>query len=192
MAPTDDFSGNSTAMHGNDRITTALVVAVAENGLIGRAGDLPWRMPSDLKLFRKLTLGKPMIMGRRTYNSIGKPLDGRDTIVLTRTVPDFPDQVLVAADYDEAVQIAERCAAKREAREIAVIGGRQLFEHALVNAGRIYLTRIHAAPAGDVFFPRLNGADWRELSRTPLDTGPNDDHEATFIVLERRTHAIAG
>lgn len=192
MAPADDFSENSSGMHANDGITTALVVAVAENGLIGREGDLPWRMPSDLKLFRKLTLGKPMIMGRRTYDSIGKPLDGRDTIVMTRTAPDFPDRVLVAADYDEAVQVAERCAGRRGAREIAVIGGCQVFEHALTNARRIYLTRIHAAPAGDVFFPRLDSADWRELSRTPLDTGPNDDHEATFIVLERRTHAIAG
>lgn len=163
----------------------AFVVAVAENGVIGRNGALPWRMPSDLKLFRKLTLGKPVIMGRKTFQSIGKPLFGRDNLVVTRDPSFKADGVEVFTSVDEAIARARALAAARGADEIAIIGGADIFEAALPRAGRIYVTRIHGAPDGDTFFtPDM--ANWHDVSRMPLERAPGDDYEATLIVLERK------
>ena len=130
----------------------SLIVAVAENGVIGRGGGLPWRLSSDLKTFRRLTMGKPMIMGRRTFQSIGKPLDGRDNIVVTRD----PD---IRSRWHLDVRKPRRCAdagagarGTRGGDEIMVIGGAGVFDAALPVADRIYLTRVHAAPEGDTYF----------------------------------------
>ena len=168
------------------KIAIALVVAVAENGVIGRDGQLPWRLPSDLKRFRKLTLGKPMIMGRKTYNSIGKPLDGRDTIVVTRR-PDFhPPGVHRAASVEEALALGQELAARRGADEVTVVGGEEIFRLVLARADRIYLTKVHAAPAGDTRFDSPDPRIWRETAREPMPQGPNDQYPADFIVLERQ------
>lgn len=162
-----------------------MVVAVAENGVIGRQGDLPWRLSSDLKLFRRLTLGKPLIMGRKTFESIGKPLDGRDTIVVTRN-PDFDAAgTLVADSFEAALRLGRDCAGARGADEIAVIGGAQIYRAAMPYTDRIYLTRVHAAPEGDTVFPGLAEADWREAAREPFAAGPKDDHDFTLVTLER-------
>jgi dihydrofolate reductase len=168
------------------KIAIALVVAVAENGVIGRDGQLPWRLPSDLKRFRKLTLGKPMIMGRKTYDSIGKPLDGRDTIVVTRR-PDFhPPGVHRAASVEEALALGQELAARRGADEVTVVGGEEIFRLVLTRADRIYLTQVHAAPAGDTRFDSPDPRIWRETAREPMPQGPNDQYPADFIVLERQ------
>ncbi len=168
------------------KIAIALVVAVAENGVIGRDGELPWRLPSDLKRFRKLTLGKPMIMGRKTYDSIGKPLDGRDTIVVTRR-PDFnPPGVHRAASVAEALALGHELAARRGADEVTVVGGEEIFRLVLARADRIYLTKVHAAPAGDTRFDSPDPRIWRETAREPMPQGPNDQYPADFIVLERQ------
>ncbi|MBO0741443.1 MAG: dihydrofolate reductase [Hyphomicrobiaceae bacterium] len=163
-----------------------LVVAVAENGVIGRAGQLPWRLSSDLKRFRQLTLGKPVVMGRKTYASIGKPLEGRDNIVLTRQADFHPPGVYVAAGVEEALALGQRLAAEHGMGEVMVIGGAGIFQRALERAQRIHLTRVHATPAGDARFDPPGPPVWRETQRTPMVQGPNDQFAADFIVLDRQ------
>lgn len=163
-----------------------LVVAVAENGIIGQAGQLPWRLASDLRRFRQLTLGKPVVMGRKTYASIGKPLDGRDNIIVTHQ-PDFhPAGVHVASAVEEALELGQRLAAKHGVGEVMVIGGEEIFRRALGRAQRIHLTRVHATPAGDARFDPPGPPAWRETQRAPMVQGPNDQFPADFIVLDRQ------
>jgi len=171
-------------LSGPPRIT--LLLAVAENGIIGHAGRLPWRLSSDLQRFRALTLGKPVVMGRKTYASIGQPLEGRDNIVLTRQ-PDFcPPRVLVAAGVEEALALGRQLAAARGVDEVMVIGGEEIFRLTLERAQRIYLTLVHAAPAGDTRFDVPGPPAWRETARMPMRQGPNDQFPADFIVLDRQ------
>lgn len=163
------------------------VVAAADNGVIGRDGRLPWRMPSDMRLFRRLTLGKPVIMGRRTFQSLKTPLEGRDNIVVTRSGLAPAEGVHVAASPDEALQLATRLAADRGCGEIMVIGGAEIYRSMLAAADRIYLTRIHATPEGDTVLPEPEAGDWTEVSREAIAPDPRDDHAATLVVLERRS-----
>ncbi len=165
----------------------SLVVAVADNGVIGREGMLPWRIKSDLKRFRALTMGHPLIMGRKTYQSIGRPLDGRDSIVLTRDADLLAEPnpaVFLATQFDGAIRIANERAVERGVNEVFVIGGAMVFALAMPVAQRIYLTRVHGAPAGNVFWnPPREG--WREGVRQPRAIENGDDHEVTDIILER-------
>jgi dihydrofolate reductase len=167
-------------------IRIALVVAAAENGVIGRDGQLPWRLPSDLKRFRKLTLGKPMIMGRKTFDSIGKPLDGRDSIVVTRQAHFQHPGVHRVASIEDAFALGQELAAKRGADEVTVIGGAEIFRLALARAQRIYLTVVHAAPAGDTRFDTPDPRAWRQTAREPMPQTANDQFPADFIVLDRQ------
>jgi dihydrofolate reductase len=162
-----------------------VVVAAAENGVIGRGGQLPWRIPSDLRLFRRLTMGKPVIMGRKTYQSIGKPLDGRDTIVISRDPAFSPAGVIVARSVSEAVSEGRRLATSRRVDEVIVAGGADVFQATLPIAQRIYLTRVHAMPEGDTYLPPLDSDDWREISRQALPRGDRDEFSCTLLVLER-------
>jgi dihydrofolate reductase len=164
----------------------ALVVAVAENGVIGRQGQLPWRMPTDLKRFRRVTLGKPVIMGRKTYESIGKPLDGRDNIVVTRQAGFSAPGIHVARSFDEALSLARTLGSSRGADEIAVIGGADVFRAALALAERIYLTIVHGTPPGDVTLDAFDRSRWRETGREAMQRGPADEFSADFIVLDRQ------
>jgi dihydrofolate reductase len=164
----------------------AFVVAIAENGVIGRNGQLPWRLPSDLKRFRALTLGKPIVMGRKTYESIGKPLDGRDNIVVTRQQDFRPAGVQVAGSLAEALALGRRLAADRGAEEVAIIGGADIFAAALAEADRIYLTLVHGAPEGDVHMALPEPERWLEVSREPMPRTPQDQFAADFIVLDRK------
>jgi dihydrofolate reductase len=165
----------------------ALIVAVADNGVIGARGGLPWHISSDLKMFRRLTMNKPLIMGRRTFQSLKKPLDGRDNIVVTRDKNFRPPGALIAGGFEMALTLARRCAETRGigSDEIMVIGGTQIFDAALPTADRIYKTEVHGRPDGDVFFPALEPAEWQEVERSPLPKGPRDDFATTFVVLER-------
>lgn len=163
----------------------SLIVAVAENGVIGKDGGLPWRLSSDLKTFRRLTMGKPMIMGRRTFQSIGKPLDGRDNIVVTRDPTFQPEGVSTTDSVTDALTLARVLGRTRGADEIMVIGGAQIYNSVLPVADRIYLTRVNASPDGDRTFPDPDPAHWREVSREAIAQGPKDDHAATLIVFER-------
>ena len=152
---------------------------MAENRVIGRDGDLPWRLPEDLKHFKRVTLGKPVIMGRKTWDSLYvKPLPGRRNIVVTRN-PDF------RADGAEATMSVEDALARvADAEEAVVIGGATLFEDALPVAGRFHLTEVHAAIDGDTFFPAFDRTGWREVSRVdhPAD---GDSPAYSFVLLER-------
>jgi dihydrofolate reductase len=163
----------------------SIVVAAAENGVIGCHGRLPWHQSSDLKRFRALTLGKPVIMGRKTFEGLPKALDGRDNIVVTRDPGWFADGAIPAPSLDAAIAIATEYADLRGVDEIMVIGGAAVYRAALPSADRIYLTRIHASPAGDAVFPDPDPAGWREISREALPRGPRDDYAAAICVFER-------
>ena len=163
----------------------ALVVAVAANGVIGHEGGLPWRVPSDLRHFRSLTMGKPVVMGRRTYQSIGGPLQGRDNIVVTRDTEFAPEGVFIAASIAAALDEAERLARLRHVDEIMIIGGAMIYAETLALAERLYVTEIHATPAGDTRFPRIDAAEWREISRRRFVAGARDDADYSLVVYER-------
>ena len=172
-----------------------LVVAVAENGVIGHKGGLPWRLSSDLQTFRRLTMGKPLIMGRRTFQSLKKPLDGRDNIVVTRDDGFRPDGAIVVPSLEAALARAKDCAKARGAEEIMVIGGADIFAASLPLADRIYKTEVHGRPEGDTLMPEVDWKAWGEVSREALPRGPHDDYGATVIRLERtsagRLHGAA-
>jgi dihydrofolate reductase len=169
-----------------NELPVSLIVAVAENGVIGRDGALPWRLSSDLKTFRRLTMDKPIIMGRRTFQSIGKALDGRDNIVVTRDPQFAAEGVSACETVTDALTLARVLATTRGADEIMVIGGVGVFDAAFPVADRIYLTRVHANVEGDRHFPALDGAIWQEVSREALPQGPRDDFAATLFIYERR------
>lgn len=160
-----------------------LVVARAKNGVIGRDNALPWRISADLRRFKRLTIGKPVIMGRRTFESIGKPLPGRHNIVLTRDVGWRADGVTVAPNLAEAVAAAGLDPRAR-APEIMVIGGAGVFAEALPSATRIELTEVHAAPEGDTVMAAPDPAAWRETARE--DHAAEGDQPAySFVTLVR-------
>jgi dihydrofolate reductase len=164
----------------------ALVVAVAENGVIGAAGGLPWRLKADLRRFRAVTMSKPIVMGRKTWESIGRPLDGRDNIVVTRRQGLAPEGVLVARTVTEALHEAAERAKQRGAGEICVIGGGEVFAAVMPLAERLYATHIAAAPEGDVRFPEISPKDWIEISREALPFSDGDTVEGTYVVYQRR------
>jgi dihydrofolate reductase len=165
------------------RARIALIVAMAENRVIGRGGTLPWRIPADLKYFKAKTMGKPIVMGRRTYESIGKPLPGRPNIVVTRGGSDYPEGVDVAPDAETALAIADRRACECGTDEIMIIGGAALYATLLPRADRIYLTEIHEAVDGDTVFPDFDRDEWWEVEREDRD----DIHSApvSFVTLDR-------
>ena len=161
-------------------------VARGRNGVIGSNGGLPWRLSTDLRRFRELTLGKPVIMGRKTWESLPhRPLAGRTNIVLSRDGRFAPRGALVCDDFAEALGIAREQAAEDGAREVCVIGGEALFALATPRASRLYLTEVDAAPDGDAWFPPLDETGWHEVSREARPAGPDDEHAFVFRVLER-------
>ncbi len=157
----------------------SLIVAAADNGVIGRDNALPWHLPEDLRRFKRLTLGKPIVMGRRTFESIGKPLPGRLNIVLTRDANYRRDGVTVVHDLEGALRAAA------DAPEIMVIGGAELFRLCLPRAGRVHLTRVHADVAGDVLWPKLDGS-WQRVAAEPHAADERHTHAMTFEVWEKR------
>lgn len=164
-----------------------LVVARGANGVIGRDGDLPWRLRSDLQRFKAITVGKPCIMGRRTWESLPlKPLPGRLNLVLSRDESFTARGAVVCTTLDEAIEIARETAEEDGVDEICVIGGVALFEKALPRARRLYLTEVEAAPDGDVMFPAFDETGWIELSSDAHPAGEKDDHGFVFRVLERK------
>ncbi len=172
-------------MAGPGKARIVIVVARAENGVIGKDGTLPWRLSSDLKHFRAVTMGKPVIMGRKTFQSIGKPLEGRDNIVVTRN-PDFAAEgVIAAASLEEALDVARMKAGAREGGEIAIIGGAEIYAAAMTFTDVIDLTEVHARPDGDTFMPDLDGNVWTETSRQRHAAGPKDSADYSFVRLER-------
>ncbi len=162
----------------------SLVVARADNGVIGRDNALPWRLPPDLRHFKRLTVGKPVVMGRRTFESIGKPLPGRHNIVLTRDPQWQAEGVTVVANLAEAIAAAGLNPLAR-ADEVMIIGGAQIYAEALPSARRVHLTEVHAAPDGDTLLPAFDPAGWTETARE--DHPPEADAPGySFVTLERK------
>lgn len=163
----------------------AFVIAVAENRVIGKDGDLPWRLSSDLKLFRRLTMNKPIIMGRRTWESLPRrPLDGRDNIVLTRDRNFAAEGAHVVHSVEAALELGRKFAEARGVDEISVIGGAQIYESMLEHADRIYLTEVHGSPEGDTVFPPLDSAKWQEVGSEPINQTERDQYSATLKIME--------
>lgn len=162
-----------------------LVVAVARNGVIGRGAALPWHLPDDLRRFKALTLGKPVIMGRRTFESIGRPLPGRRNLVLARSAAPLPEGVERVASLAEALA---RCAG---VDEVCVIGGGEIFRLALPLADRIELTEVRADIEGDVHFPAPDRAQWRECARSEHAADERHAYPMSFVTLERRVPGAA-
>lgn len=163
----------------------ALIVAVARNGCIGNGNKLPWYLPEDLKYFKAVTSGKPVIMGRNTFESLGRPLPNRTNIVITRN-PAFsaPEGVRVVHSLDEALKVAEAVAHVAGNDEIMVIGGAQIYAEALPRVQRMYLTEVDKTVEGDAFFPAFDRAQWREVARQAHHYEPAQ-LDYSFVVLER-------
>ncbi len=156
----------------------SLIVAVSANGVIGRGGELPWHLSDDLKRFKQLTLGRPIVMGRKTFESIGRALPGRQNIVLTRQSEFAADECDVVSSIDAAI------AASGDAGEIVVIGGSEIYKLFLPLAERIYMTRVHIDVDGEVRFPELDDELWQESERENHDADDLNEYEFTTSVLE--------
>lgn len=178
-------SEKNVAGRSAQRVALVLVAAVAENGVIGRDGGLPWRLKSDLAHFRALTIGKPVVMGRKTYLSIGKPLRHRTNVVISRDPAFAVHGVLAATSLDAALAAARGDALRRKACEIMIIGGSDIFAAVLPDADRLEITHVHAAPAGDTFFPPIDPKIWRETSRREHPAGPDDSAGFAVAAYER-------
>jgi dihydrofolate reductase len=159
----------------------AFIVAVAKNGVIGRTGGLPWRLPTDMKHFKALTMGKPMLMGRRTWDSIGRPLPGRETIIVTRDADFCAEGVHVAHSIEAALQLAEEQAVRLQADTITIVGGSDIFAALLDRADIIHLSEVDLAPEGDVRFPPLDPAQWREIACEAPPRAANDEANVRFL-----------
>ncbi len=166
-------------------VKLSLIVAVAENGVIGKDNGLPWKISSDLKYFKERTLGKPVIMGRKTFQSIGRPLPGRVNIVITRDASFATDGVITALSLDMALDVGKNLALTKGVEEVMVIGGAQIYNLTLPDADRLYLTRVHGEVDGDTRFPPLNPDDWLEASSERHAASEKDSHDYSLIVLDR-------
>jgi dihydrofolate reductase len=171
---------------GGRRIALVLVAAIAENGVIGRAGGLPWRLKTDLKRFRALTVGHPVVIGRKTYLSFGKPLKNRTNIVVTRDREFAAAGVIAAPSLEAALEVAEGDALRRGAAAIVVGGGADIYSDTIDRAARLEITRVHVRSEGDTMFPAIDPAQWHEVARQEYAAGPDDDAPFTTLTYERR------
>jgi dihydrofolate reductase len=166
-----------------------LVAAVAENGVIGRGNALPWRLKSDMQHFRALTMGKPVVMGRKTYLSIGRPLKGRTTIVVSRDHGFTAPGIVVAPSLDAALATARGDALRRNADTIVVAGGAEIYAQTMSLATQLAVTRVHKQIDGDACFPAIDPSDWRESARSEHDAAAEDEAAFAFVTYERAIDA---
>jgi dihydrofolate reductase len=167
------------------RIAIVLLAAVADNGVIGRDNALPFRQSADLKRFKSLTMGKPVLMGRKTYLSIGKPLPGRTNIVVSRNGGFAAPGIVVAGSLDAALAAARGDALRRGVDEVIVIGGTDIFKQSMALADRIEITHVHTRPAGDTHFPAIDASRWREEARSEHPAGPWDEAAFSYVTYVR-------
>ena len=163
------------------RVRLSLVAAVARNGVIGRDNQIPWRLPSDLKRFKALTLGHPVIMGRKTFESIGRPLPGRDNIVLSRRGFRAEGATVVATLPAALALAAERAG---EGGEVFILGGAELYRETIAMADRLCITEVDAAPEGDAVFPEIDRGFWRESARKRASRAEGDTVASSFVVYD--------
>jgi dihydrofolate reductase len=162
-----------------------LLAAIADNGVIGDDNRLIWQLSSDLKRFRQLTMGHPMLMGRKTFDSIGKALPGRETVVLTRDTRFAAENVHVAHDLESAVTLGQSLAQTMGASGVAVVGGAEIYALTLPLAQKLYLTEVHASPNGDAFFPQWDKRAFRLIAKQDHPAGPRDQYAFTFADYQR-------
>ncbi|HEV8077324.1 MAG TPA: dihydrofolate reductase [Marinobacter sp.] len=164
----------------------ALIVAMAQNRVIGRDNNLPWYLPGDLKYFKQATMGKPIIMGRKTWDSIGRPLPGRMNVIITRNEEcQSPAGTTVAISLQAALKKAEAQAELDGVEEVMVIGGGQIYAEALPLVDRIYMTQVHASVEGDAYFPEINWEEWEEIGREDFSASDNNPYNYSFVVYQR-------
>jgi dihydrofolate reductase len=169
----------------DDAVRVSLIVAMASNRCIGMNNELPWRLPEDLKYFKQVTSGKAIIMGRATYDSLGRPLPNRTNIVMTRDANwEGPIGTRVVHSLEAALALAEAVAVSNYQAEVVVIGGAQIYAQLLPQVDRLYITEVHTVVAGDAFFPELNAADWQEISRRSC-ADESSDIGYDFVVYDR-------
>ena len=161
------------------------VVAIAENGVIGAAGAIPWRLKSDMQRFKALTINKPVIMGRKTFESLRRPLPGRTNIIITRDANYRAAGAVVTTSAADAGAVARGDALRRSAAEIAVIGGAEIYRQWLDRADRLEITKVHARPDGDTHF-EIDRAEWDETSRVRHPAGPDDSADYSYVTYRRR------
>lgn len=176
-------------MSAAEAIGVTIVAAVATNGVIGRGNELVWRLPSDLRHFKALTLGKPVVMGRRTFQSIGRALPGRTNIVVSRDRAFAAEGVETAGDLGTALARARAVAAASGATAVAVIGGGEIYAQAMALADRLEITEVALAPEGDTVFPPIDPASWEETARVAGGRGERDEADFAFVSYRRRTGA---
>jgi len=160
-------------------MTISIIVAASENNVIGAAGDLPWRLSDDLKRFKAMTMGKPIVMGRKTWDSIGRPLPGRQNVVVTRQAGFVAEGCDIVASMEEALTLTAG------AEEVMVIGGSQVYALFLPDAERLYLTRVHAEVEGDAFFPEIDASVWRLVGDEPHSADDGNVFDFSFRTYER-------
>jgi dihydrofolate reductase len=168
----------------------ALIVAMASNQTIGINNTLPWHLPHDLKYFKNVTMAKPIIMGRKTYESIGRPLPGRTNIVITRQSDYQAEGIVVVNSLQQALDKAEDISFVSGHEEVMVIGGAEIYQQALLQADRLYITHVHAEIEGDAFFPTIEWSDWQEFKREehaadPVGDEQKNPHDYSFVVYDR-------
>jgi dihydrofolate reductase len=163
-----------------------LIVAVADNGVIGAGGAIPWRLKTDQQRFKMLTTGKPVVMGRKTFVSLRRPLPGRTNIVVTRDGNFRAAGAVVATSFADARAVATGDALRRSATEIAVIGGAEIYAQWMPYADRLEITEVHARPEGDTYFAAIDAADWKEVARVRNPAGPDDSAEFSYVTYRRR------
>lgn len=171
-------------MRESDSLPVSIVVAVADNGVIGRGNALPWDLPDDLQHFKRTTMGRPIVMGRKTFESIGRPLPGRLNIILTRDPSWTAHGVSVASSIEQAIDLAEGQAFIDGADSVMVIGGAEVYRQALPFASRAFVTRVHGQVDGDAFFDLDAIASWREIARERFPAGGRNSHDFSVIRLE--------
>ena len=163
-----------------------LVAAVADNGVIGADNAIPWRQKSDMQRLKAITMNKPVVMGRKTFVSLKRPLPGRTNIVITRD-PGFDSPgVVVATSFAAALALAQADALQRGASEIAVLGGAEIYAQFLGIADRMEITEVHAAPKGETLFPAIDKAAWEEVARVRHEAGPDDSAAFSYVTYRRR------
>lgn len=165
----------------------SLIAAVAANGVIGADNAMPWRLPSDFAFFKRTTLGKPLVMGRKTFESIGKPLPGRTNIVVTRQKGYQPDGVIVIDSIDAAFEHAKAIALADGVDEVMIGGGGQIYADMIARADRLYVTHVDATPEGQVRFPHIDPLVWQVVDQPTTEPSPKDSHAYRIAVYERET-----
>jgi dihydrofolate reductase len=170
----------------NPGLNVVLILAIAENGVIGAGGAIPWRLKSDMRRFKALTLDKPVVMGRKTFVSIGKPLQKRTNIVITRDKDFRAAGAVVTNSFADARAIATGDALRRFATEIAVIGGAEIYAQWMDSADRLEITEVHARPDGDTRFAAIDAKAWEETARVRNPAGPDDSADFSYVTYRRR------